>query len=101
MTQKKIDELVRDNRRDEARAYRASFNVYDITEILLDTAKKTANRDEICFREEFRRLTAKISTGWKVSLEKAKKHEDYEKVMIEEAKLGVADSVIEKLNTLF
>lgn len=99
--QQKVDELVSDNRQDEARVYRASLNIYDIMETLLDTAKKMAGGDVDCFTQEFHRLASRVPASWRVSLEKAKEHADFEKIMMEEAKLGVADSVITRFDELF
>lgn len=99
--QQKIDELVSDNRQDEARVYRASLNIYDIMGTLLDTAKKIAEGDVNRMKEEFHRLATRVPASWKVSLEKAKEHDDFEKIMMEEAKLNVADSVIRRFDELF
>lgn len=99
--QRKIDELVADERQDEARVYRASLNIYDIMETLLNTSKKMADNGESLFKEEFHKLVTRVTASWKVSLEKAKEYDDYEKVMIEEAKLGVVDSVVKKFDELF
>ncbi len=99
--QQKIDELVADERKDEARVYRACLNIYDIMETLLNASMKTAGYDEILFKEEFHKLVTRVPASWKVSLEKAKEHDDYEKVMMEEAKLGVVAAVVEKFDALF
>lgn len=96
-----IDELVRDERQDEARVYRASLNIYDIMATLVKTAKNKSKGDSEILKEEFHLLAARIPSSWKVSLEKAKEHEDFEKVMMEEAKLKVADEVIEKFDSIF
>ena len=99
--QQKIDGLMAEERQDEARVYRASLNIYDIMGTLLNTSKKTAGNDANLFKEEFHKLVTRVPVSWKMSLEKAKEHEDYEKVMMEEAKLGVVDSVVKKYDELF
>lgn len=99
--QQKIDGLMAEERQDEARVYRASLNIYDIMGTLLNTSKKAAGNDVNLFKEEFHKLITRVAASWKMSLEKAKEHEDYEKVMMEEAKLGVVDSVVKYFDELF
>lgn len=99
--QQKIDELVQDDRQDEARAFRASLNIYDIMQTLFDTAQKKANDNSKQLADEFHMLTTRIPASWRMSLEKAREHEDYEKIMIEEAKLKIVDEVINKFDLLF
>ena len=99
--QAKIDELVIDDRADEARAYRASFNIYEVFTALIDTSAKLSTGDEDKFKNEFYKLAEKIPSGWRKSLEEASKHDDAEKVMIEDAKLKTADEIIDKFDELF
>jgi hypothetical protein len=99
--QDKIDELVNDGRSDEARAYRASFNIFEVFTALIDTSAKISGGDVDRFKTEFHKLAEKIPSGWRRSLEEAKQHDDPEKVMIEEAKLKTADEIISKFDELF
>lgn len=99
--QQKTDELVKDERQDEARAYRASLNIYDIMETLVKTSHNKANGDLEIFKTEFQQLATKIPSNWRNALAKAREHEDYEKIMMEEAKLKIVDEVIEKFDSIF
>ncbi|WP_026651566.1 hypothetical protein [Butyrivibrio proteoclasticus] len=100
-TKAKIDALVADDRADEARAYRAALNIYDVFTALILASAKEANGDEAIMVEKFKKLSTNIPAQWRASLAKAKEHDDAEKIMIEEAKLSVADAIIAKFNELF
>ena len=99
--QKVITALVNDDRADEARAYRASMNIYDVFTALVNASGKKSGGDEKQFVKEFHQLAEKIPENWRKSLEDAKKHDDAEKIMIEEAKLKTADEIIAKFDSLF
>ena len=98
---KVIEALVNDDRADEARAYRASQNIYDVFAALVNASAKKACGNEEQFKTEFHQLAEKIPENWRKSLEEAKKHDDAEKIMIEEAKLKTADEIIAKFDSLF
>ena len=99
--QETIDMLVKDGRTDEARPYRAAFNIYDVFAALIIAATKTAGGDESRFLGEFRKLAERVPGAWRQSLAEATKHDNAEKIMIEEAKLKVADEIIAKVESLF
>ena len=96
-----IDALVADGRADEARPYRAAYNIYDVFAALVNAAAKTANGDEERFVGEFHKLAERVPSAWRQSHAEAVKHDDVEKIMIEEAKLKVADEIIAKVDSLF
>ncbi|MBQ1411291.1 MAG: hypothetical protein IIY94_08460 [Oscillospiraceae bacterium] len=100
-TQSRIDSLIADDREDEARSYRAALNIYDVFTSLIDVPYKQAAGDERAFRDGFQKLSVNVPAQWRNSLSKAKEHNDAEKIMIEEAKLKVADSIIERFDELF
>ena len=100
-TQSHIDSLIADDREDEAKAYRAALNIYDVFTALIDVPFKQAAGDKQAFIEGFKKLSVNVSTQWRNSMSKAKEHNDPEKIMIEEAKLKVADSIIKKFDELF
>ena len=99
--QETIDTLVKDGRADEARPYRAAYNIYDVFAALINAAAKTSNGDESRFLGEFHKLAERVPGAWRQSLAEATKHDDAEKIMIEEAKLKVADEIIAKVDSLF
>ncbi len=49
----------------------------------------------------FKKLATNVPAQWRSSLSKAKENNDAEKIMIEEAKLNVADGIIKKFDELF
>ena len=100
-TQSRIDSLIADDREDEAKAYRAALNIFDVFTSLIDVPYKQSNGDEQAFKDGFKKLSINVPTQWRNSLSRAKEHNDAEKIMIEEAKLKVADSIIEKFDELF
>ncbi len=99
--QAQIASLMADDREDEAKAYRAALNIYDVFTSLIDVPLKQSGGDEQTFKDGFKKLSVNIPTQWRNSLSKAKEHDDAEKIMIEEAKLKVADSIIAKFDELF
>jgi len=99
--QETVDTLVKDGRADEARPYRAAYNIYDVFAALITAATKTAGGDESRFLSEFHKLAERVPAAWRQSLAEATKHDDAEKIMIEEAKLKVADEIIAKVDSLF
>lgn len=99
--QETIDRLVADGRADEARPYRAAYNIYDVFAALITAAEKTSGGDESRFAGEFGKLAERVPAGWRQSLAEATKHDNAEKIMIEEAKLKVADEIIAKVGSLF
>ena len=99
--QSEIDALMADDRADEARSFRAAFNIYEVFTALIDTSAKLSAGDEERFKAEFHKLAEKIPSAWKRSLEEATKHDDAEKIMIEEAKLKTAGEIISKFDELF
>lgn len=100
-TQGMIDALVADERADEARPYRAALNIYDVFASFLDVSWKQSKGEAAAFKDGFHKLAENVPSQWRASLVKAKEHNDAEKVLIEEAKLQVADCIIEKFDTLF
>ncbi len=100
-TRTRIDTLVAEGREDEARPFRAALNIHDVFVSLLDAAVKLAGGNEQKFVTIFKGYSENIPAQWRQSLSKAKEHNDAEKIMIEEAKVKIADAVTDKFNELF
>ncbi len=100
-TRSKIEALVKDGRDDDAKAYRAALNIYDVFVALIGASNNKAKGDEAVFAKEFRNLSTNIPSKWRAALEEAKKHNDTGKVLIEEGKLSSSDSIIAKFDELF
>ncbi|MGN0427005.1 MAG: hypothetical protein ACI4F0_04300 [Agathobacter sp.] len=98
---KQVEELVSDDRADEARPLRAKANIYDVFCTLFDVAYKQSQGDcQVC-REKFLKQAENIPANWKKSLEEAKAHEDMEKVLIEEAKLSAVTEIVEHFEMMY
>ncbi len=97
----KIDELVKDGRNDDAKAFRAALNIYDVFAATIGAFDKTAKGDETVFITAFKTFAANIPAKWRAALEEAKKHNDAGKVLIEEGKLNSSDAIIAKFDELF
>lgn len=87
-------ELAATDRKDESNLVKVRINVYGICKTLFEVARKL-NTSEGLKEDYLKRLTT-LSENWKISYEKAKTHNDVEKVVIEELKLGTLDEVKNK-----
>ncbi|MBP5415454.1 MAG: hypothetical protein ILN61_09490 [Lachnospiraceae bacterium] len=100
-TRTRIDTLVADGRDDDARPFRAALNIHDVFVSLLDAAVKMSDGNEQKFVTIFKSYSENVPAQWRQSLSKAKEHNDAEKIMIEEAKVKIADAITDKFNELF
>ncbi len=100
-TQSKIEALVKDGRDDDAKAFRAALNIYDVFVALIGASDNKAKGDEVVFVKEFKNLSTNIPSKWRTALEEAKKHNDAGKILIEEGKLKSADAIITRFEELF
>ena len=99
--EKQVEELVSDERADEARPLRAKANIYDVFGTLFDVAYKQSQGDLSACREKFIKQAETVPANWKKSLEEAKAHEDMEKVLIEEAKLSAVTEIVECFEMMY
>lgn len=100
-TKKEADALVEACKADEARAYKAKLNIYDIFATLMKTAETKSKGDASLLKKEFSLLAERIPRNWYASLEEARAHGDFEKVMIEEAKISASEEITAKFRELF
>lgn len=92
-------ELANDGRKDESNVLKAKANIYDIFRAIWSASKNTtSDKDE--FKKVFEVKTDTITAPWKMSLDKAKEHNDSFKVMIEEAKLSAVSEIKERINSM-
>ena len=99
--QSKIDALVKDGRDDDAKAFRAALNIYDVFAATIGAFDNKSKGDETIFVQAFKSFSATVPSKWRAALEEAKKHNDAGKVLIEEGKLNSADAIIAKFGELF
>ena len=96
--QKKEQELVATERKDEANLQKIRANIYGICRTVYEVVAKNKTGAEL--KKEYRNKLDNLPKNWVESYEKAKLHNDVEKVLIEETKLEVLREVKEKLQNL-
>ena len=92
-TQKKEQELIATERKDEANLQKIRANIYGICLTVFQVIAKEKNGAELC--KEYISRIDNISKNWVQSYERAKEHEDVEKILIEETKFQVVNEVKE------
>ena len=97
-------QLIADERKDEATFCRIASNIYDILATLYQTAgnlaKKDAISDETVVAAIFMEKTQKVTANWKKSYEVAKEHNDVAKILVEETKLQTVDKILAEYKRL-
>lgn len=91
-------ELIATERKDEANLQKIRANIYGICLTVVQVVAKTKSGEEL-WQEYIRRID-NISKAWIESYEKAKKHQDVEKILVEETKFQVINEVKERIKTL-
>ena len=86
-------ELLADDRADEAVFEKIRANVYDIFRTILSVAVKTCKGEEEAVRRFFLQRAEQIPAGWAASYEKAKEHNDPVKMQIEQIKLNAIGEI--------
>ncbi|QSX04830.1 hypothetical protein JYG23_08950 [Sedimentibacter sp. zth1] len=97
----KHDNLIKDNRKDEADLEKIKANIYDIFTTMVTATEKQINNKKILSEEEkyndfcisYLKIFDKIPASWRAKLEKAKKNNAVIESVIEEVKLSVADEL--------
>ena len=88
--------LVQEERKDEANIMRIRQNVYGIAKSMYEVAEKFAPGD--IKGDVIKRLGGILST-WESNYEKVKEHNDTEKILVEETKLGTLREIFRYLET--
>jgi hypothetical protein len=91
--------LIDNSCRDEADLESIKMNIYNIFKQLFTSFSKKAS-DKEAFCRVYLPLFDKIPAEWKVSLEKARQHNDVKNIVIEEIKLSVADRLKAQFQSL-
>lgn len=89
--QKKEQELIATERKDEANLQKIRANIYGICRTVYDVVAKTKSGEELA--EEYIKKLDNLPKNWVESYEKARVHNDVEKILIEETKLEVLQEV--------
>lgn len=96
--QKEEQELVQSDRKDEANFVRIKMNICDICKTIYNVTEKHTPKENR--KEEYLKQLTRLSVNWKMSLEKAKEHEDTQKIIIEETKLEILQQIMEEFEKL-
>ena len=91
-------ELVQTDRKDEANIIRIKMNICDICKTIYNVSAKKYSGAEL--RDEYIRQLTRLPENWKVSYEKAKEHDDAEKILVEETKLEMLQVIREKFENI-
>ena len=97
----KCTTLSNDERNDEANLEKIKLNIYDVFNTLVGaTHKQISNKNYIddetkykAFCDAYLQTFDKIPQSWRIKLEKAKDHNNTIDIVIEEAKLSVAEEL--------
>lgn len=96
--QKEEEVLVSTSRKDEANLVRIKSNICDVCKTIYNVHSKTKSGNEL--REEYIRQLTRLEENWKMSLDKAREHDDVEKIVIEETKLEMMKMIRAKYDEL-
>ena len=95
---RKEQELIATERKDEANLQKIRANIYGICLTVIQVVAKEKCGKELW--EDYVGRLDNIAKNWVASYEKAKLHQDVEKVLVEETKFQVLNEVKEKIQKL-
>ncbi len=90
---KREEELLSDERSDEANFEKIRLNIYDIFKTVLAAAQKACGDDKEATKNFFLDKLEQIPSNWYNSLERAQIHGDEEKQQTEKIKIEVAEDI--------
>jgi len=88
--------LVSEERKDEANIMRIRQNVYGIAKSMYEVAEKLSPED---IRGDVIKRLEGILSAWESNYERVKEHNDTEKILVEETKLGTLREIFGYLET--
>lgn len=95
---KEEEELIKTNRKDEANFIRIKSNICDICRTMYRVSAGLKSGEGL--KEEYIRKLTRLPENWKISLEKARAHEDVQKIIIEETKLEMLKILKDKFEEI-
>lgn len=98
IAQNKEQELIATERKDEANLQKIRANIYGICRTVVQVVAKEKCGNELW--EDYLGRLDNIAKNWVKSYEKAKLHNDVEKILIEETKFQVLKEVKETIQNL-
>ena len=95
---KEEEELMKSDRKDEANFMKIKINICDICKTIYNVSART--NSGVALEKEYIRQLTRLPENWKMSLDKAKEHGDTQKVVIEEIKLEMLQTIRAKFEEL-
>ena len=92
--QSEEQQLIASERKDEANFIKIKINICDICKTIYEVSEKRFRGTAL--KEEYLRQLTRLPENWKIALDKAKEHNDVEKILIEETKLEILQLIKEK-----
>lgn len=83
--QKKERALAESDRKDEANMVKIQMNIYGVCKTVFEVMERTHEAGAV--KAAYLQKLEGFRDGWKASLDKAKSHDDVEKIVVEELKL--------------
>lgn len=96
--QQRERELAQSDRKDEANMTKVQINIYGVCKTIYDAVCKTCVPEKV--KEVYLQKLERLPDNWKASLEKARAHDDIEKIVVEELKLEAFENVKNKFQEL-
>ncbi len=90
--------LISTSRKDEANFTKIKINICHICKTIYNVSAKT--NSGAALKEEYIRQLTRLPENWKISLEKAEAHGDVQKIVIEETKLEMLQTIQAKFKEL-
>lgn len=91
--EEKRNQLISDERADEANFEKIRANIYDVFRTVLNAAQKACGEDLDGVKDFFLKRLEQIPESWHTSYEKAQEYNDTEKLQIESIKLEAAEDI--------
>lgn len=96
--QKQEKEFIHSERKDEANFIRIKKNICEIAKTIYNVSVK--NNSGTSLKEEYVRQLVRLPENWRNSCQKAKENGDVQKILIEETKLEMLQTIKEKYENL-
>lgn len=101
--QEKEQNLIKEDRKDEANLCKIEANIYDVFGTLYQVSWREAEKnggEEAKAEEMFLKKAETVPANWKKSYEKAKEYQDVAKILIEETKLDTVEKIMAEYRRL-
>ena len=86
-------QLLTEERKDEASHEKIKSNIYQIFKTIYFSLEKNPTRTQAEIKEQFLEKLEVIPNNWKIALDKARQHQDAERILIEEIKFEIRDEI--------